>query len=344
MRPVLRGRCEYRRRPRAGSTRIGARLTAAGRAGKVPRVTDPTTSAGPTPTHACRALAPGAARARLADAIVLDVREENAFARGHLAGAARLAPAEFGERRAELPPRTACVLVVHDEPAAARAAAETLAALEYRDVAWLDAALAEFPGGHTDLGPAARAWRPSPFVERMRPHLAPGRALDLAAGSGRESVFLAMHGWQVEAWDHDPVALARASALAARHGVELSTRVVELETADAGPGTWDAIVVCRFLHRPLFPWIERALAPGGTLVYETFRRGQEVHGRPKQPRFLLEPGELTASFPLLRVECYEEHEPEGGPVMARVLARRPGAGPRERAAPAAPDGISAPSA
>ena len=81
-------------------------------------------------------------------------------------------------------------------------------------------------------------------------------------------------------------------------------------------------MVCRFLHRPLFPWIASALAPGGTLVYETFRRGQEAHGRPLQARFLLEHGELTEAFPLLHVECYEETEQPGGPVMAHLLARR----------------------
>ena len=83
-------------------------------------------------------------------------------------------------------------------------------------------------------------------------------------------------------------------------------------------------MVVRFLHRPLLPWLERALAPGGALVYETFRTGQERHGRPKQARYLLQPGELTTAFPSLVVEHYEEVEPEGGPVLARLLARRPG--------------------
>jgi rhodanese-related sulfurtransferase len=270
-------------------------------------------------------LDPARAAAWCAGAIVLDARDADAFAAGHLPGSGRMTPPEFGERRAELPPRHARVLVVHDDPALARAAAEALAALDYRDVGWLDAPLANLPGGTASRGPGQRLWRPSPFVERMLPRLSRGRALDLASGAGRESVFLAMAGWSVDTWDHDPEALARADALAARHGVRLRTRVVELETGplpEPGEG-WDTIVVCRFLLRSLFPWIEGALAPGGTLVYETFRRGQEAYGRPKQDRYLLEPGELTRAFPSLVVQEYEEHDPPGGPVVARVLARKP---------------------
>ncbi len=280
-------------------------------------------NAGPPPGRAIAA-SPEEAGGLLAGSLVLDGREPLAFARGHLAGAGRISHDEFRLRRAELPPRTVSVLVVHDEPAEARRAATTLALLGYQSVRWLDTPLASLPGGHADRGPAARLWRPSPFLERSLPRLAKGRALDLAAGSGRDAVWLALHGWRSEAWDHDPVALGRAGALASAEGVALATREVELESlappSEGGP--WNVIVVVRFLHRPLFPWIERALAPGGTLVYETFRTGQERYGRPKSPRFLLQPDELRSAFPRLEVEHYEEVEPEGGPVLARLFARR----------------------
>jgi rhodanese-related sulfurtransferase len=265
------------------------------------------------------------ALAWLPGAVVLDVRAEDAFAAGHLAGAGRMSEEEFGPRRPELPPRTARVLVVHDEPARARAAARALMALEYRHVAWLSAPISELPGGCASREPSAALWCPSPFLARVRGELAPGRALDFASGAGRESVYLARHGWDVDAWDHDPAAHQRAVALAAREGLTLATRVVDLERVQdlPPPRPWDTIVVCRYLHRAAFPWLERALVPGGTLVYETFRRGQELHGRPRQARFLLEPGELALAFPSLRVERYEESNAPGGPVMAHLLARRP---------------------
>ena len=261
----------------------------------------------------------------LRDCIVLDAREAREFAAGHLPGAGRMSPGEFTARRPELPPRGERVLVVHDDPALAQAAAAALAALDYPRVGWLASPLAGLPRGHASVEPAAPLWRPSPFLVRVLPELARGAALDVAAGAGRESVFLARHGWSVEAWDHDPGALARAAELARREGVPIALARVNVERVQdlPAPRPWDTIVVCRFLHRALFPWLASALAPGGTLVYETFRRGQERHGRPRQARFLLEPDELAGAFPSLRVERYEESESEDGPVMAHLLARRP---------------------
>ena len=84
------------------------------------------------------------------------------------------------------------------------------------------------------------------------------------------------------------------------------------------------LVVCfRYLHRPLFRQLERALAPGGYVIYETYRLGQEKFGRPRRERCLLQPGELESAFPSLAVEHYAELEPAGGPITARLLARKP---------------------
>jgi len=271
---------------------------------------------------------PETAAALLPQVTLLDTRDEAAFARGHLPGSGRMTIEEFGERRAELPPRTAHVLVVHDEPEQARAGAEAVGALGYPHTRWLSsplAVLAAAAGSALDTGPAVRLWRPSPFLERVLPRLPRGRSLDLAAGTSRESVFLAMHGREAEAWDHDDDALESARKLARRNGVGIRTHVIELESGampDAGGG-WDIVMVFRFLHRPLFPWIESAVAPGGVLVYETFLTGQERFGSPKQKRFLLESGELRRAFPALAVEEYEEGAPDLFPVMARLFARRP---------------------
>jgi hypothetical protein len=70
--------------------------------------------------------------------------------------------------------------------------------------------------------------------------------------------------------------------------------------------------------------MERALAPGGWLVYETYRLGQERFGRPIRAHFLLARGELARAFPTLETIRYEELDPEAGPVSARLLARKPG--------------------
>jgi SAM-dependent methyltransferase len=270
---------------------------------------------------------PERASARSPATAVLDARTVAAFASGHVEGAGRLEPHEFEPLRAELPPRDAPVLVVHDSPPAARAAAFALAALGYARVAWLDAALGALPGGLASRSAPAALWRPSPFLVRIEPRLPRGRVLDLACGSGRELVWLAGRGFEAEGWDRAPEALERASVLAERCGVGVRTRVVDLEFGprpDPRP-EYDVVMVFRFLHRPIFPWIAAWLRPGGALVYETYRTGQERYGRPKQPRFLLGSGELARAFPDCRVDLYEETEPEPGPVMARLLAFRGGA-------------------
>lgn len=280
-------------------------------------------NAAPT-IHAARAVTASMWSEWRSRADLLDARDPLAFAAGHLPGAGNIPAEEFIERRAELPPRDVGVVVVHDEPAAARAAAERLASMGYVHAGWLETPLSLLADGHSDHAAPARLWRPSPFLERIAERLPPGRVIDVAAGSGRESVYLAMRGFDVECLDRAPEALERASALARRHGVTLRTRVVDLER-DALPDVGEAqvVMVFRFLQRALFPWLERAVAPAGALVYETYRRGQEVHGRPTHPQFLLVPGELASAFPSLSVELHEEPNPPGGPVMSRLLARRP---------------------
>jgi rhodanese-related sulfurtransferase len=276
------------------------------------------------------ALDPAGLIPRLGTLTILDVRTEAVFAAGHLPGAGNIPVADFAARRTELPPRDAPLLVVAGSAEAARAAAVDLEGLGYGRADWLDAPLSALSGGLDDRGPAARLWRPAPYLEEVLPRvLASGvggrRALDLAAGAGREAVFLAMHGFEVEAVDDDADILSRAEALAARHGVCVHTEVCDLERRESElpVARYDLVTVFRFLHRPLFPRIERALAAGGWLVYETFRHGQERFGRPTHPRFLLHPGELSSAFPSLTVEHYAELDPEGGPVTARLLARKP---------------------
>jgi SAM-dependent methyltransferase len=149
--------------------------------------------------------------------------------------------------------------------------------------------------------------------------------LDLAAGAGREAVFLALQGYRVEAWDHDADVLERARDLGLRHGARIDTVTRDLERRDPElpVGEHAIVTVFRFLHRPLMARIAAAVAPGGAVVYETFLRGQEQFGRPKHPRFLLDPGELPRHFPGFEIQRYEELTPPAGPWLARLLACKP---------------------
>ncbi|SAK80749.1 type 11 methyltransferase [Caballeronia fortuita] len=148
---------------------------------------------------------------------------------------------------------------------------------------------------------------PSPWVVRWAHLVAPGGAvLDVAAGSGRHARWFAARGFPVLAVDRD------ADALASMTGLErIETLVADLENGAPWPvradRTFDAIVVTNYLHRPLFGHFVDTLAPGGVLIYETFAAGNGSIGKPSNPAFLLEPGELLEAVRgRLRVIAYED--------------------------------------
>jgi len=148
--------------------------------------------------------------------------------------------------------------------------------------------------------------------------------LDLAAGHGRHARALRTLGFRVVAADIDVSGLAD---LAGDPGVEV--RAVDLE-AGAWPfeRTFDAIVVANYLHRAHAPHIIKALAPQGVLLFDTFGAGNEQLGRPRNPDFLLKPGELLAMFAVLDVvayECGEETLPR--PAVRQRLCAVNGVGP-----------------
>jgi len=151
---------------------------------------------------------------------------------------------------------------------------------------------------------------------------AEGDALDLASGSGRHAIWLAGQGYRTTAIDRDGSALAALDQEAARRGLSIHTRIVDLETGEPtlAPRSFDLIVVVHYLHRPLFPALVSALRPGGVLVYETFTRAQAARGKPTNPAFLLEPGELVRLVQPLRVIASREGEFDGRNVASVVAA------------------------
>ena len=280
---------------------------------------------------------PAAARARSAapaefewaePPAILDIRDAEVFARGHLPGSGHLPEPDWERRQSELPPRTEPVLVVAEDAARARAAAVHLRELGYGEVAALEASIEEWARA-LDRSPARPLWRANATLRRslarFGDRIVRGRAADLASGSGRDAVWLALRGFEVEAWDRAPEALARARELAERFGVRLTTIECDLERDRPPlPEAHYALLTCfRFLDRALPARMARALQPGGVLIYETFRLGQEQFGKPKRGQFLLRPGELAAAFPGLELLHAEEASPEGGPITACVVARRP---------------------
>lgn len=146
----------------------------------------------------------------------------------------------------------------------------------------------------------------SPWVQRFAPLMPGGEVLDLACGGGRHARHLAALQHEVLALDRDADALALAA------GPGIATSQFDLEAPGAAwpfaVARFAGIVVTNYLHRPLLAEMLASLAPDGMLIYETFAVGNEQFGKPSNPAFLLQPGELLALAAQhgLRVLAYEE--------------------------------------
>jgi SAM-dependent methyltransferase len=156
------------------------------------------------------------------------------------------------------------------------------------------------------------------LIARDRP------VLDLASGQGRHALLLAARGWEVHAIDWDEDALAALDERARSLGTIIKTTSLNLEQeegVDLGVDRWGTILVFNYLHRPLFPAIVRALVPGGILLYETFTIGQRERGHPRNPAFLLLPGELERLVASLTIVRSREGE-FNGKLIASIAARK----------------------
>lgn len=172
----------------------------------------------------------------------------------------------------------------------------------------------------------------SDWIQRFGPLVPRGaRVLDVACGAGRHTRWFAARGAQVTALDRDATALEGLDALA---------RVV---CADIEHGPWplagetfDAIVITNYLWRPLWPVWLGSLNANGLLLVETFALGHAKLGRPRNPDFLLRPGELIevaqsaggAHGHGLQVLAYEDGLLEGtaGQGLGAIRGAEPGGG------------------
>lgn len=148
-------------------------------------------------------------------------------------------------------------------------------------------------------------------------HIRAGTVLDVACGGGRHARVFLERGLKVVAVDRAPQAIPGA-------------RFVQADLEDGSPWPFagerfEGIVVTNYLWRPLLPVLAQALAPGGFLIYETFMAGNERYGKPSNPQFLLQPGELLQAFGALDVIAFEEGfvERPKPAMMQRLCAARP---------------------
>lgn len=163
---------------------------------------------------------------------------------------------------------------------------------------------------------------PIPFLKQNVELLPKGTVLDLAMGEGRNGVYLATKGFEVTGIDISETGLRKAEALAAEHGVKITTKVADLEQYKLVPNTYDVIVCTYYLQRDLFPQIISALKPGGMALVETYTIDHKKYQPGFRQEYLLKPNELLTLFKGLTVIRYQAVD-NGTAAYASILVRRP---------------------
>lgn len=164
---------------------------------------------------------------------------------------------------------------------------------------------------------------PSPWIVRFAGTVPDGATVaDIACGGGRHGRFFMERGHPVLFADRDVSGVADLAGMPC----------VDILEADFENGPWPltgrrfgGVVVANYLWRPILSRLMEIVTPGGVLLYETFAKGNEAYGRPRNPDFLLQPGELLEAVRgRLEVIAYEQRivNRPGPAVVQRIAARR----------------------
>ena len=154
-----------------------------------------------------------------------------------------------------------------------------------------------------------------------------GPILDLACGKGHNGLFLAKKGLPITLCDSSAETLNQAKNSAEQADLKVKTWRVDLEKEGTNPldeNAYGAILIFRYLHRPLIPCIKKALMEDGILIYKTFTIGQAKFGRPSNPDYLLKRGELKRWFQKWNILHYFEGILENPQrAVAQIVCRKP---------------------
>jgi SAM-dependent methyltransferase len=164
--------------------------------------------------------------------------------------------------------------------------------------------------------PAYPMPEPSPLLIQAADLLPPGRALDLACGTGRHALHLAQLGWQVTAVDSSSVAIEHLKSC--RPPIDVHLADLEKHEFTIQPSTYDLICDFLYLQRDLFPAIRAGVRPGGVFI------GAVHLAVPGQPSaFSLNPGELRNEFAAWKILYYSESPNPANPrLCASIVARK----------------------
>ncbi|MEH6528265.1 MAG: class I SAM-dependent methyltransferase [Sneathiella sp.] len=139
--------------------------------------------------------------------------------------------------------------------------------------------------------------------------------LDVACGTGRHSFYMQELGYDVVAVDKDTTEVIAHQPMSNISVIEAD---LENQPWPFSEQMFSGIIVVNYLHRPIFQNIFDSLVPGGVLLYDTFARGNEKFGRPRNPDFLLAPKELKT----LCGESFDVIDYFHGPITGPAPAMR----------------------
>jgi SAM-dependent methyltransferase len=179
---------------------------------------------------------------------------------------------------------------------------------------------------------------PNAFFQACLDRLStPGRILLPAEGEGRNAVYAARQGWEVDAFDFSPAGRDKALRLAARHGVHIHYEVADYESVHIEPAGYDAVALIfahkherirRTVHRKL----ATALKPDGHLFVEAYSQAQLGYGTggPPDAQLLYTLDDLREDFSELDIielqqveaEIHEGRYHTGLASVVRLVARR----------------------
>ncbi|MDR4506868.1 MAG: class I SAM-dependent methyltransferase [Candidatus Brocadiaceae bacterium] len=165
---------------------------------------------------------------------------------------------------------------------------------------------------------------PADFLRDHIDILPKGRALDIAAGEGRNAVFLAENGFDVDAYDISEVALKKAEELADEKNVKIHTVVADLESCQLPKNTYNVITCFYYLQHNLIQQIKEALRPGGIIIYETYTVDNLERGLPgpRNKNYLLKTNELLNFFRDFTIMYYRELVVDNKKAIASLIAKK----------------------